>query len=551
MKSFIPSVVLLLVMGGDLMPADRPAGALHQTRSAVLAQNGLVSTSQPLAAQAGLQILMQGGNAIDAAVATAAVLNVVEPMSTGIGGDMFAMVYWSKTGELVGLNGSGRSGYQASIDFFRQKGMSSIPMTGIYSISVPGAVDGWETLLKKYGTMSLAEVLHPAIEYAEQGFPVSEVIADSWSESVAKLQGNLDAARTYLIGGRPPQVGEIFKQPNLAATFRMIAAGGSHAFYRGDIARDIVASLQDLGGQLTLKDFADHHSTWVRPVSATYRGVRLYELPPNGQGIAALQMLNILEGFDLKALGHNSAAFLHLLIEAKKLAFADRDAYYADPDKVDVPVDKLISREYAAQRRKLIDPNRAASSVSPGLLEQGDTVYLTVVDKDRNCVSFINSLFHGFGSGVVAGNTGVCLQNRGALFSLDPKHPNRLEPHKRPFHTIIPAMAFKDEKPWLVFGVMGGDMQPQGHVQVLVNLVDFGMNVQLAGEAPRFRHFEEGIALESGIGETVRRELVSKGHRIVPGSGGFGGYQAILIDPTSGVLMAGSDPRKDGCAVGW
>jgi gamma-glutamyltranspeptidase/glutathione hydrolase len=540
-----------LFLGGIAMAGDRPAGVSNQTRSAVLATQGMVATSQPLAAQAGLQVLQQGGNAIDAAVATAAVLNVVEPMSTGIGGDMFAIVYMAKTRELAGLNGSGRSGYAASIEFFTKQGMNAIPTTGVHSISVPGAVDGWETLLHKYGTMSLAQVLKPAIEHAAKGFPVSEIIAADWEHSLAKLKAHPDTARTYLKDGRAPKMGEIFIQPNLAITLQKIAIGGSDAFYRGDLAREIVSSLQKLGGQLTLKDFADHHSTWVKPVSTTYRGVELFELPPNGQGIAALEMLNILEGFDLKSLGHNSAEYLHLLVEAKKLAFADRDAYYADPDKVAVPVDKLTSKEYGELQRKRIDQKRAARSFEQGLTGQGDTIYLTVVDKERNCVSFINSLFHSFGSGIVAGDTGICLQNRGCLFSLDPKHPNRLEPHKRPFHTIIPALAFKKSKPWLVFGVMGGDMQPQGHVQVLLNMVDFGMNVQLAGEASRFRHSYEGLALETEIGAEARRSLIEKGHHIVQAVGEFGGYQAIMIDPETGVLMGGSDPRKDGCVVGW
>lgn len=533
------------------MAGDRPAGVPNQTRSAVLATNGMVATSQPLAAQAGLKILQQGGNAVDAAVGTAAMLNVVEPMSTGIGGDMFAIVYMAKTQELAGLNGSGRSAYTASIDFFAKQGMNTIPTTGVYSISVPGAVDGWETLLKKYGTMSFAQVLQPAIDHATKGFPVSEIIAADWERSVPKLEAHPDTARTYLRDGRAPKVGEIFTQQNLANTLKKIAVGGSDVFYRGDIAQEVVSSLHELGGQLTTKDFADHHSTWVKPVSTTYRGVKLFELPPNGQGIAALEMLNILEGFDLKSLGHNSAEYLHLLVEAKKLAFADRDAYYADPDKVMVPVDRLISKEYAEQQCKRINLEKAAPSFGPGLTERGDTIYLTVVDKDRNCVSFINSLFHSFGSGIVAGNTGICLQNRGCLFSLDRKHPNRLEPHKRPFHTIIPAIAFKHEQPWLVFGVMGGDMQPQGHVQVLLNIVDFGMNVQLAGEAARFRHLHEGLALESEITVDVRKQLAEKGHQIVEALGEFGGYQAIMIDPDTRVLMGGSDPRKDGCVVGW
>lgn len=533
------------------MAGDRPASVASRTRSAVMANNGMVATSQPLAAQAGLRILQQGGNAVDAAVATAAVLNVVEPMSTGIGGDVFAMVYMAKTGDLVGINGSGRSGHTASIEFFTRQGMKTIPTTGVHSISVPGAVDGWETLLKKYGTLSLAQVLQPAIEYSEKGLPVSEVIAADWDRSVEKLKQHPDAAATYLIQGRAPRAGEVFTQPNLARTLRKIASKGSDAFYRGEITQKIINAMQMLGGQLTARDFADHRSTWVKPVSTTYRGLRVYELPPNGQGIAALEMFNVLEGFDLRSLGHNSAEYLHLLVEAKKLAFADRNAYYADPDKAKVPVEKLISKEYGEQQRGRVDPNRTADSVKPGLPEHGDTVYLTVVDKDRNCVSFINSLFHSFGSGIVAGDTGICLQNRGTLFSLDPKHPNRLEPHKRPFHTIIPAMAFKNDKPWLVFGVMGGDMQAQGHVQVLLNMVDFGMTVQAAGEAGRFNDLEDGLSLESDIGAEVRRKLTEKGHKIVAPSAGFGGYQAIMIDSETSVLMGGSDPRKDGCAIGW
>jgi gamma-glutamyltranspeptidase / glutathione hydrolase len=543
--------VCLTLLGEFIMAGDRPAGVPNQTRSVVLATHGMVATSQPLAAQAGIRILQQNGNAIDAAVATAAVLNVVEPMSTGIGGDVFAMVYIAKTEELIGLNGSGRSGYAASIDFFTRQATNAMPTTGVHSVTIPGALDGWETLLKKYGTMSLAQVLQPAIQYAENGFPVSEIIALDWQHSVDLLKKHPHAARTYLIDGRAPRTGEIFTQPNLARTLKTVASFGISAFYRGEIAEKIVASLKELGGLLTREDFADHHSTWVKPVSATYRGVRLYELPPNGQGIATLEMLNILEGFNLQSLGHNSAEYLHLLIEAKKLAFADRDAYYADPEKAKVPVERLISKEYADKQRKRISPDKAARSVLPGLSEQSDTAYLTVVDKNRNCVSFINSLFHGFGSGIVAGDTGICLQNRGALFSLDPKHPNRLEAHKRPLHTIIPAMAFKNEKPWLIFGVMGGDMQPQGHVQVLINMVDFGMNVQLAGEVARFRDSEEGVALEAEINAEVRRKLIEKGHKIIWSVGEFGGYQAIMIDPNSGVLAGGSDPRKDGGAVGW
>ena len=531
---------------------DRPTDKSTATRSMVIAANGMVATSQPLAAMAGLRILQQGGNAIDAAVATAAALNVVEPMSTGIGGDMFALVWIAKERKLVGLNGSGRAPSEATLEFFQQKGFQSIPSRGPFPITVPGALDGWCTLLESYGTMSLAQVLSPAIEYAENGFPVSEIIATSWQSAAESLKEMPGFAENYLIAGRAPRVGEVFKQKALAESFRQIARQGKQVFYGGEIGKKIVDFVRAQGGLLSLKDLAEHRSTWVAPLSTNYRGYTVYELPPNGQGIAVLEMLNILEGYDLKPLGHNSADYLHLLIETKKLAYADLHRFIADPEFSEIPTETLISKEYAAQLRKLIDLNRAAREVNTPLMQQaGDTIYLTVVDKDRNCVSFINSLYSHFGSGLVVPGTGICLQNRGALFFLDPTHPNRLEPSKRPFHTIIPAMVFRDSKPYFCFGVMGGAMQPQGHVQVLLNLIDFGMNVQEAGEAARFRHFTRGVALESDIDALTRYKLIRKGHRIIWEVGCFGGYQGILIDPNSGVLYGGSDIRKDGCAVGW
>ncbi len=542
--------------------ADRPAGRLGAGRSVIWARNGLVATSQPLAVQAGLRILQQGGNAVDAAVAAAAVLAVVEPMSTGLGADMFAMVYIAKTGELRGLNGSGFSPQAVNRVFFLSKNLKQIPMYGPFSVTVPGGVDGWVTLLEKYGSMKLPAVLAPAIEYAEKGFPVTQIIADSWAEDgTAMAQHDPEFARAYMIadadGWHAPAEGEVFINKPLAATLRKIAAGGRDAFYKGETAKKIVDRLNRLGWPMTLDDLARQHAEWVEPISTTYKGNRVYELPPNGQGMAALEMLNILEGFDLKSLGHNSAAYLHLLIEAKKLAYADLDAWLADPARSRLPVSEIISKEYARRQRARIDSQRAAPAVNTGITSfdwrksRGDTVYLTVVDKDRNAVSFINSNFQNFGSGVVVPDTGIILQDRGALFTLEKDHPNCIEGHKRPYHTIIPAMVFRDGKPWLSFGVMGGDMQPQGQVQVLLNMLEFGMNVQDAGEAARFHHSGNGVALESGIGPEVMSRLAYMGHNIVSDPGHFGGYQAIQIDWKSGSLAGGSDPRKDGCAAGW
>lgn len=553
------SRLLFLIMFYSILSAslsfaqgDRPTDKSRATRSMVIANNGMVATSQPLAALSGLRILQQGGNAIDTAVATAAVLNVVEPMSTGIGGDMFALAWIAKEQKLVGLNGSGRAPQKATLEFFQKKRLQTIPIRGPLPITVPGALDGWCTLLEKYGTMSLEEVLAPAIEYAEMGFPASEIIATSWERSADSLKEIPGWTDNYLIEGRAPRVGELFKQKALAETFRKIASGGKEVFYKGEIGKKIVDFVQEHGGLLSHKDLADHTSTWVEPLSTTYRGYEVYELPPNGQGIAVLEMLNILEGYDLKSLGHNSADYLHVLIEAKKLAFADLHSFIADPEFSKVPVETMISKEYAAQLRKLINPKKALyEAKTPLMQEEGDTIYLTVVDKDRNCVSFINSLYYGFGSGLVVPDTGICLQNRGALFSLDPNHSNCIEPRKRPFHTIIPAMVLKNGRPYFCFGVMGGAMQPQGHLQVLLNIIEFGMNVQEAGEAPRFRHFSNEVALESRIGALTRYKLIHKGHRIIWAIGSYGGYQGILIDPESGVLYGGSDIRKDGCAVGW
>jgi gamma-glutamyltranspeptidase/glutathione hydrolase len=549
---------------------DRPVGNPHQSRSAVIAARGIVATSQPLASQAGLAILQQGGNAIDAAIAANAVLGVVEPMSCGIGGDLFCIYWDSKSAKLYGLNASGRSPHALNRDVFKKLGLVQIPTEGPLSWSVPGCVAGWGDLLSRFGTKSFAEVLAPAIRHAEEGFPVSEIIAADWRASAKSLARWPDSAKTWLIDGRGPRTGEIFRNRRLAASLRLIADQGAAAFYQGKIAAEIVRFSESNGGYFGPRDFADHRSEWVEPVSTNYRGYDVWELPPPGQGISVLEILNLLEPYDLRALGHNSAEHLHLLVEAKKLAYADRAKFYADPEFADVPVRELISKEYAESRRRLIDPHRASREIAPGnpRLVQGDTIYLCAVDKDRNCCSLIQSNFHGFGSQVTPGDLGFVLQNRGALFSLEDDHANRLEPHKHPFHTIIPGMATKEGRPWLVFGVMGGDMQPQGHVQVLCNLIDFGMNVQEAGDAARCRHFgsatptglaadPEGsaIVVESGVSDEAVAGLRAKGHTVLKSDpraqGGYGGYQAILIDHQQGTLQGGSDPRKDGCAVGY
>ncbi len=527
-----------------------------------MARNGTVATSQPLAAQAGLRILLQGGNAIDAAVATAAALNVVEPMSTGIGGDMFAIAYLSNGGELIGINGSGRAPAAATLERLTSGGVTKMPVTGILPVTVPGTVDGWDQLLRRAGTMTLSQVLQPAIEYAEEGFPVSEVVAWQWAEAESKLAVDSDSARTWLVDGKAPSPGAIFRNPRLGRTLRVLAEEGRDAFYLGEIARAIVEKSRAMGGLLTADDLASHTSTWVDPIHTGYRGYEVYELPPNGQGIAALEMLNILEGYDLAELGRGSALFWHLMVESKNLAYADLTAHLADPSFYQVPVEQMLSKDYAARQRARIDHGRAGvdtlseiAVVDPTLakMEEGDTVYLVTADRWGNMVSFINSLFNGFGSGVTAGDTGVALHNRGALFSLDQRHPNRIEPGKRPYHTIIPAFATRDGRPWLAFGVMGADQQAQAHVQVLVNMIDLGMNVQAAGDAARFHHSQlaNTLALESSIGEPVRRGLEEMGHRLVHETGTFGGYQAIMRDPASDALLAGSDPRKDGAALGW
>ena len=536
---------------------QRPAAQVKPGRSVVRAQHGMVATSQPLASQVGLEVLKRGGNAVDAAIAMAAVLNVTEPMMTGVGGDMFAIVYWAKTKELKGLNASGRAPRALSLDYFAKNNIKRMPEFGMTSITVPGAVDGWTTLRDKYGTMKLADLLAPAIGYAENGFPVMEKAAEDWNAEVQKLKRTPAAASNYLIDGRAPRPGEIFRQPNLARTLRTIADGGRDAFYKGPIAKSIVDYMKDNGGFITMEDLAATKADWVEPISTNYRGYQVYELPPNGQGITALIALNILEGFDLGAMRSQPAQYYHTMIEAMKLAFADRNRYIADPTFSKVPVSELLSKDYAAKRRALIDPRKALDNPPPGDINLGsDTTYFTVIDKDGNGVSFINSLFDAFGSGVVGGDTGIVFQNRGSAFSLDPKHPNAIAPGKRPFHTLIPAMVMKDNQLFISFGVMGGAIQAQGHVQVLVNLIDLKMGLQEAIDAPRYR-FTSGrsVLLEDELGSSVIEQLLSMGHvrGKPPGvlRSSMGGGQAIMIDPVSKTLMGASDQRKDGMALGY
>jgi len=544
---------------------DRPAGNPRGTRSAVMARHGVIATSQPLATAAGLRVLQSGGNAIDAAVTAATVLSVVEPTMNGPGGDLFALVYSAKDHKVHGLNASGRAPALATIDEYKRRGLQRIPLRGELSVSVPGVVDGWNELLTKYGTRTLAQALEPAIAYARDGYAVSEIIAMQWKEVEGVLARDPYAAKTFLVGGKAPAAGDVFRNPALANSLEQIASGGRDVFYKGAIANAIAGDMRRRNGLIRLDDLANHHADWVEPISTTYRGYQVLELPPNTQGVTALEMLNIMEGFDLKALGHNSAPYVHTLVEAKRIAFADRGAWIGDPGSTPVKaIDRMLSKEYAAARRKEIDPSKAAADYTPLSLDgratpergpdpagRGDTVYLTAADSEGNIVSLIQSLFEAFGSGIVAGDTGIVLQDRGNLFSLTPGHPNQLAPGKRPFHTLIPAMIVKDGAPWVSFGVMGGDMQAQGHAQVVANLIDFGMDIQGAGEAPRFRHTGTGLMLESPFTADARAGLTARGHHIIGGHDAFGGFQGIMIDPRTHVLIAGSDPRKDGMAAGW
>lgn len=542
---------------------DRLTGKNFATRSEVIARNGMAATSQPLATQVAIDILKNGGSAVDAAIAANAALGLMEPTGCGIGGDLFAIVWDAKTQKLYGLNASGRSPQSLSLEYFKEKGMTSIPAYGPLPVSVPGAVDGWFELHKKFGSLPMSDILAPAIEYANEGFPVSELIAYYIGRTARGFKNRPNFADTYMPGGKAPAKGDVFANPRLAKTLQMIADGGREAFYKGEIARKIDEHMKSIGGFLSYEDLAAHQSEWVEPVSTNYRGYDVWELPPNGQGIAALQMLNIMEPYDITAMGFGSAEYLHLLAEAKKIAYEDRAKFYADMAFNEIPVEWLISKEYAKERMELFNPARAGRSFPAGKLKDGDTIYLTTADKDGNMVSFIQSNFRGMGSGVVPGDLGFMLQDRGQLFSLEEGHFNVYEPSKRPFHTIIPAFVTKDGKPFMSFGVMGGGMQPQGHVQILVNIIDFGMNLQEAGDAPRLRHdgssqptdekmTDGGILnLESGFDYQTIRALERMGHKVNFSAGGYGGYQAIMWDDARGVYFGASESRKDGHAAGY
>ncbi len=559
-------ITILVIMGvAPVSAQDRITGRPFATRSEVIAQYGMAATSQPLATQIALDILGKGGSAVDAAIAANAALGLMEPTGCGIGGDLFAMIWDAETERLYGLNASGRSPASLELDVFQQAGITKIPARGPLPVTVPGCVDGWFEMHDRFGTLPMDTVLEPAIRYARNGFPVSELIAYYWQLSVPILEEYTGFRETFMPRGRAPRKGEIFKNERLADTYEALATLGRDVFYRGAIADTIVRFMAREGGFLSYDDLTSHTSEWVEPVSTNYRGYVVWELPPNGQGIAALQILNILEGYDIAAMGFGSVDYIHTLIEAKKLAFEDRARFYADPDFNDIPVAELISKDYADRRRNLIFPERAARRYVTGnpSLDDGDTVYLTVADSAGNMVSLIQSNYRGMGCGLSPGGLGFILQDRGELFDLRPGEFNTYAPRKRPFHTIIPAFVTKDGKPLMSFGVMGGSMQPQGHVQIIVNMVDFGMGLQEAGDAPRVRHsgssqptgerMTDGgtVYVESGIPYEIVRELRKMGHRVAYSVGGFGGYQAIMVDAVNGVYVGASESRKDGQASGY
>lgn len=545
------------------MAADRLTGKTFTTRSEVIAEHGMACTSHPLATQIAIDILKRGGSAVDAAIGANAALGLMEPMSNGIGGDLFAIVWDAKTQKLHGLNASGRSPESLVRAEFVKRKLERIPKYGVLPISVPGCVDGWVELHAKFGRMPLKDVLAPTVKYANDGTPVPEVIAYYWASGAKVFKDQPGFADLFLPNGKAPTKGQIFKNPGLAKTLERIGSKGRDGFYRGDVAEKMASFVQMHGGFLSTNDLAEHKSEWVEPVSTNYRGYDVWELPPNGQGIAALQVLNLLEGFDLRAFGFGSTNHIHAFLEAKKLAFEDRAKFYADPDFNKIPVEALISKKYAAKRRTLIDMQRAAEEYPAGDITSGDTIYLTVADKDRNMVSLIQSNYRGFGSGVCPTGLGFGLQNRGELFTLEEDHFNAYQPRKRPFHTIIPAFVTKDGKPFMSFGVMGGAMQPQGHVQIIVNMIDFEMNAQEAGDAPRIRHtmssqptgetMTDGglVHLEEGFRREAVRELSGRGHKLQFSRGGFGGYQAIQWDANNDVYVGASESRKDGCAMGY
>jgi gamma-glutamyltranspeptidase/glutathione hydrolase len=536
---------------------DRPH-RFGPSRSTVMSTQGMVATSQPLAALTGVDILRQGGNAVDAAVASAAVLNVIEPMSTGIGGDVFALIYEAKSGKVIGLNASGRSPYAATLNEYQRRlaGLKTgdIPPQSLLAATVPGAVDGWATLIGRFGRLSLAEVLAPAIGVAKEGFAVAPQTAPFWAYGQALLANHPDSAKTWLDpDGRTPRPGEVFRVPRLAHTLRLIAESGRDVFYKGDLADAMVRFSEANGGLFSHADLAEHTSTWVEPVSISYRGYEIVELPPNGQGLAALEALQILAQDDLAEIGHNAPDTIHLQLEATKLALHDAKQYVTDPGLVRIPAEELLSSEYAKQQRGRISRREAIQQPTPGVPPSGDTVYICAVDAQGNVVSFINSIFMPWGTGMTVDDTGILLQNRGSSFSLDPTHVNVIAPHKRTRHTIIPAMMLHNGKPLMTFGFVGGDMQVQAQVQFICNIVDFAMNLQDALDAPRWQYNGVGasIALESAIPSDVCDELKKRGHQISGSAGFFGGGQAILIHPDYGTLQGGSDARRDGCAIGF
>ncbi len=553
---------------------DRLTGSPFATRSPVYGSHGMAATAQPLASQAALDVLRQGGSAVDAAIAANATLGLMEPVGCGIGGDLFAIVWDPKTKRLYGYNGSGRSPARRSLADLKAKlkGAKQIPPVGSLPVTVPGAVDGWFALHERFGRLGMQEVLQPAIDYARQGFPVSPVIAYYWERNMASFEKRLgngwleefdNGRKLFLVDGKPPRAGQRFKNPDLARTYQRLATDGRTAYYEGSIAQTIAGYMKRIGGDLTAEDFAEHRGEWVEPVSVRYRGYDVYELPPNTQGIAALQMLQMLEPYDLANM--SEADRIHVMVEAKRLAFEDRARYYADPAMASVPLSGLLDPAYAESRRALIDLTAARPSVDAGApaLEPGDTTYLTVADADGMMVSLIQSNYRGMGSGLVPDGLGFMLQDRGELFSLEEGHANVYAPGKRPFHTIIPAFVMKDGRPWLSFGVMGGAMQPQGHVQVLVNLIDLGLDLQAAGDAARWRHdgsseptgpHVDGVGtllVESGVAEATREGLRAKGHRVKVSKGGFGGYQAVQRDHAQSVYVGASEMRKDGAAQGY
>ena len=546
-----------------LFSQDRITGEIFATRSEVIAQNGMVATSHPLASQIGIDILKGGGNAIDAAIAANAALGLMEPTGNGIGGDLFAIIWIEKEKKLYGLNASGRSPENLTLEYFKENNFKSIPAYGPLPVSVPGCVDGWFELHNKFGKIKMRDILNPTIKYAEDGFPVTELVSYYMDVASDNFKDFPNFKETYFIDDSTPKKGQVFKNPDLANTLRTIVKSGKKGFYEGEIAHRIANFVQDQGGFLSYDDLKNHKSEWIEPVSTNYRGFDVWELPPNGQGIAALQILNLLEGYDIRSMGFGSADYIHHFVEAKKIAFADRAKYYADMEFNEIPVKYLISKEYADIRRKDINSENSASTVSPGNIENGDTIYLTTADSEGNMVSLIQSNYRGMGSGMVPKGLGFMLQDRGELFSLDENHFNVYAPKKRPFHTIIPAFITKDGNPFISFGLMGGAMQPQGHAQIVINIIDFDMNLQEAGDAPRIRHqsnqqptggeMTDGgeLALEKGFDYKQIRELMKKGHSVIYDLGSFGGYQAIMIDYINKVYFGASESRKDGSAIGY